>query len=118
FRIDGDLIEIPASAPDAVVFGNLLPVLPAIIRAVQSALLGIRDQVNPLCIAGSKRDAHPSQSFRGQSLSFDGLPVFSAVVRTVQPAARPIRRRVDAPRWSTRLRSEEHTSELQSPYDL
>ena len=103
FRIHGDLVEVPAAAPNSMVLGNLLPVLSAIIRAVQPALLGIHDEINPFRITRRKRNPHSSQAFRRQSLSFYLLPMVSAVVRAIKPAARPVRRRVNAPRGPSRL---------------
>ena len=98
FRINADFSEVPPSPPDTLVIRNALPLLSAVIRPVQPALLGIHDQVNPFRIARRKRDSDSPEAFRRQALSRHRLPVVSAVIRTIQPAAGPTRRRVDAPR--------------------
>src|SRR5690348_3338740 len=67
--INGNFVEVPASAPNAMVLGNLLPVLSAVIRAVQPAFFGVHDEKNPLRIGGRKGNSHPPEaSFRRQSL--------------------------------------------------
>src|SRR6266852_3687224 len=43
------------------------------------------------------------KTLRWQSLSGHVIPMVASINRAIKPAARPVRRRVDAPRWPSRL---------------
>src|SRR5437016_14411548 len=103
FRIHADFPEIPSALPDTPVIRNALPALPRVIRTKQPTFLCVHDQINSPRIARRKRYANSSQSFRRQSLPVHAFPMIAPVNRAIQPAARSIRGRVDAPRRPSRL---------------
>ena len=101
--IHADFSEIPPALPDAPVIRNALPTLPTVVRTIEPALLGIHDQINPPRIARRKCDADPSESLRWQSLPAHMFPMIASITRAIEPAARSVRRSVDAPRRPPRL---------------
>src|SRR5713226_5640687 len=102
-RIHTDFPEVPTALPDAPVIRNTLPTLPAVVRTKQPALLGVHDQINPPRIARRKSNSDSPKTLRWQSLSGHVIPMVASINRAIKPAARPVRRRVDAPRWPSRL---------------
>src|SRR5215472_17314240 len=50
-----------------------------------------------------KRDADSAQLLRRQTVTLHLFPMFAAIMRTIKPAARTIRRRINAPRRPSRL---------------
>src|SRR5215469_450155 len=101
--MNGHFAEVPPPHPDALLVRNAPPILTAIVGAVKAAVLGINDQINSPRVTRGQCDAHASEPFRRQPLSCQLLPVIAAVLRTIKPAARAVRRRIDAPRWPPRL---------------
>ena len=62
-RIDGDLAEVPAASPDAVVARHQRPRRAGIIRAVKPALLGVDDGVHAAGVVGATaRPMRPTAS--------------------------------------------------------
>src|SRR6267154_1803263 len=101
--VHAELSEVPPAPPDAPVSRNPLPTLPAVVRTKKPAFLGIQDQINSPRVARRKRDADPSESLRWQSLPAYMFPMVAPITRAIQPAARAVRRSVDAPRRPSRL---------------
>src|SRR5713226_909524 len=79
FGIHADFTEVPSALPDAPVIRNALPALPTVVRAKQTALLGIHDQINPPWIARRECDADSSETSRRQSLSAHVFPVIASI---------------------------------------
>src|SRR2546423_997661 len=103
FWVDTDFAEIPSASPDSPVFRNTFPNFSRIIGAVESALLRIHNKINAFWIAGSKRDAHAAQFCRRQSVSGELLPMFAAILRTIEAGAGSFGWRIDIPRRPARL---------------
>ena len=103
FRVDADFAEVPAAAPDAAVAGHALPIVAAVVGAIESAFLGVDDQVNATRIAGREGDAHAPDAFAGQSMTSDLLPVLARIFGAIETAAGTLRRCINAPGRSPRL---------------
>src|SRR5260370_17432722 len=65
--------------------------------------MGIHNEINASGIAGRKSEADPSESIRRKSLPARMFPMIASIRRAVEPAARAVRRSVDAPRRPSRL---------------
>src|SRR5216683_6478926 len=99
-RVDGYLTEVPPAAPDAAVARGLAPRRTGIVGPEEAAFLRVDDRVHPAAVRGRDRDADAADPV-GRQTAGELLPVRAAVRRLVQPAARAVRRRVNAPRRTT-----------------
>src|SRR5713226_8407308 len=87
FGIHADFSEVPPALPDAPVIRNALPTLPAVVRSIEPALLGIHDQINPPRIARRKSDADPSETLRWFCLPAHIFPMNASIARARKTAA-------------------------------
>ena len=99
-RIDGDLAEVPSAAPDAAVARCLAPRRTGIVGPEEAAFLRIDDRVQPAAVRGGCGDADAADPV-GRQTAGELMPVRAAVGRLVQPAARTVRRRINAPGRTT-----------------
>src|SRR5262249_6097983 len=95
-----DFAEVPAASPDAGVARHLREGRAGIVGSKQAAFLRIDDGVDAAAIRGRDCDADAPDAVSGKA-GGELLPVRSPGRRLVEPAARPVRRRVDAPRRTT-----------------
>src|SRR5271170_386821 len=103
-RVGRHAAEIPTAHPEAVIGGDVAPVLACIVRAVNSALVSIHERKDSLAaFTGGDGDSDAAQSLARKSMGRDLPPIHSAVRGLVKAAARPIRGRIDAPRRAARL---------------
>ena len=96
--IHGDAAEIPSPSPNAWVGIGQSPVRARVIGAIDAALFRVRQKVNAAGLSGCHGNAHPSEPVRRQAVPGDLLPIVPAIRRFVEPAARPIRWRINIPR--------------------
>src|SRR5438874_5814830 len=102
FRIDDDLAEVPAAAPDALVARGFGPRRAGIVGPEQAAVLCVDDRIDARATGRRDGDADAADGV-GRQPARQLLPVRAAVGRLVHAAARPVGRRVDAPRRTTRV---------------
>ncbi len=101
-RIHGQLAEVPAAAPDALVARHLRPRRARVVGAVEPALLRVHDGVDAPAVGGRHGDADAPEAL-GRQPRRQRLPRRAAVGRLEDAAARAVRRRVDAPRRTPRV---------------
>src|SRR6266571_2432198 len=100
FRIDCDLTEVPATSPDAIVARRFAPGSACVVGTIKTTGLRIDDCVDAIAIRGRDCDSYAPLSLGGNAVH-EWLPVVAAVRGFKDPPAGSVRRRIDAPRWTT-----------------
>ncbi len=101
-RIDRQLAEVPAAAPHPLVGGRPPPGRAAVVGAEDAAVDRVDDRVHRVRPAWRDGEADPPGR-RRQAGRRQPRPRPPEVRRPPQAAARPVRRRIDAPRRPPRL---------------
>ena len=101
--IDGDPVEVPRPAGEARIAVGEGPGVAAVVGAIEARLLaGIQQRIHALAVR-SHRNAHASPIAVGQSVAGQLRPGRAAVGGAIKSAARPLQRRIGAPRRTVRV---------------
>ena len=83
-----DLRKIPGPLAQAPVVIDPRPVVSSVVRAIETAILGLDHGVDAIGIRAGDGDIHAAQDPRGQPVSVELDPGHPAIGRTIESAAR------------------------------